>query len=217
MWIRLFNAFVKITGFIPQFFCFRTKIHYEDKKIQGRHVKGGAIVVSNHTSVFDYAVFIFVFFTRTLRTVMAEVLFEKQPLGTFLKMMGGIRVDRESNEYGFMGKCEKILSRGGLLCVFPEGRLPKKGEERPLPFKPGAAYLSMVTGVPVIPVYTNGSYFTKKRAEVIIGTPVYPSELIDNNKTDKENVTAINDALREKLLYLEKTLEKRQSKKEQTV
>jgi 1-acyl-sn-glycerol-3-phosphate acyltransferase len=210
MWIRLINAFAKVTGWPVQFFCFRTKIHYEDKKIQGRRIKGGAIVVSNHTSVFDYAVYIFVFFTRTLRTVMAEVLFQKQPLGTFLKMMGGIRVDRDANEYGFMGKCEKILQNGGLLCVFPEGRLPKKGEEKPLPFKPGAAYLALTTGVPVIPVYTNGSYFSKKRAEVIIGTPIYPSELTDGNKSDKENTTVINDALREKLIYLEKTLEKRQ-------
>ena len=214
MLITLFNAFTKITGFIPQFFCFRTKIHYEDKYAQGRHIKGGAIIISNHTSVFDYAVYLFVFFTRTLRTVMAEVLFEKQPLGTFLKMMGGIKVDRESNEYGFMSKCEKIVREGGVLCVFPEGRLPLPGEERPLPFKPGAAYLALCTGAPVIPVYTNGSYFKKKRAEVIIGTPVYPLELISPDKTDKENTSAINEALRNKLLLLEKTLEKRQKESE---
>ena len=214
MLIKLFNAFTKITGFIPQFFCFRTKIHYENKSVQGRRIKGGAIIVSNHTAVFDYAVYLFVFFTSTLRTVMAEVLFEKQPLGTFLKMMGGIRVDREANEYGFMGKCEKIVRGGGVLCVFPEGRLPKPGEEKPLPFKPGAAYLALVTGAPVIPVYTNGSYFKKKRAEVIIGTPVYPGELIRADKTDKENTALINEALRQKLLLLEKTLEK-QRKAEQ--
>ena len=208
--VRLFNAFVKLTGWLPQFICFRTKVYYEDKEAQNRSVKGGAIVVSNHTSVFDYAVYLFVFFGRTLRTVMAEVLFEKKVLGTFLKMMGGIRVDRDANEYGFMSKCEKILQKGGLLCVFPEGRLPKPGEEKPLPFKPGAAYLSLAANVPLIPVYTNGSYFKKSRARVIIGKPVYPFDYTCPDKSDKENTEAVNAALREKLLYLEKLLEERQ-------
>ena len=212
--IRLFNIFVKLTGWLPQLICFRTKIYYEDKAVQGRRVKGGAIVVSNHTSVFDYAVYLFVFFGRTLRTVMAEVLFKKKVLGVFLKMMGGIRVDRDANEYGFMSKCEKILQSGGLLCIFPEGRLPKPGEEKPLPFKPGAAYLSLADNAPIIPVYTNGSYFNKKRARVIIGTPIYPLDCTDNNKTDKENTEALNAAVREKLLYLEKLLEERQRSKE---
>ena len=214
MLIRLFNAFVKLTGWLPQFVCFRTKIYYEDKAVQGRRVKGGAIIVSNHTSVFDYAVYLFVFFGRTLRTVMAEVLFEKKVLGAFLKLMGGIRVDRDANEYGFMSKCEKILQNRGVLCVFPEGRLPKPGEEKPLPFKPGAAYLSLAENVPIIPIYTNGSYFNKKRARVIIGTPIYPNDYVTSGKTDKENTEAVNAALRKKLLYLEKLLEERQKGKQ---
>ncbi|MBQ7698920.1 MAG: 1-acyl-sn-glycerol-3-phosphate acyltransferase [Clostridia bacterium] len=213
MLIKLFNAFVKLTGWLPQFICFRTKIYYEDKAVQGRRVKGGAIVVSNHTSVFDYAVYLFVFFGVTLRTVMAEVLFEKKVLGAFLKLMGGIRVDRDENEYGFMSKCEKILQNRGVLCIFPEGRLPRPGEEKPLPFKPGAAYLSLAENVPIIPVYTNGSYFNKKRARVIIGAPVYPGDHSDPAKTDKENTEAVNAALRKKLLYLEKLLEERQKGK----
>ena len=213
MLIKLFNAFTKITGIIPQFFCFRTKVHYENKAVLGRYIKGGAIIISNHTAVFDYAVYLFVFFFRTLRTVMAEVLFQKQPLGTFLKMMGGIRVDREANEYGYMVKCEKILRDGGVLCVFPEGRLPKPGEERPLPFKPGAAYLALSTGVPVIPVYTNGSYFKKKRAEVMIGTPIYPRDHIQSDKSDKENTEILSAVMRERLLILEKSFEERTKQK----
>ena len=90
MMIALFNWFVKITGWPVQFLCFRTKILYEDRKVQGRHVKGSAIILSNHTSVFDYAVYLFVFFTRTLRFQMAEVLFEKPLLGLFLKCLGNI-------------------------------------------------------------------------------------------------------------------------------
>ena len=129
MMIALFNWFVKITGWPVQFLCFRTKILYEDRKVQGRHVKGSAIILSNHTSVFDYAVYLFVFFTRTLRFQMAEVLFEKPLLGLFLKCLGGIRVDRNAHDFGFLPKSEKILERGGVIGVFPESRLPLPGED----------------------------------------------------------------------------------------
>ena len=51
--IGFFNSFTKITGWIVQKICFRTKIYYEDKAVQGRRIKGSAILISNHTSVFD--------------------------------------------------------------------------------------------------------------------------------------------------------------------
>ena len=94
MLTEFFNGFVKVTGWPAYKIAFRPKVYYEDKSVQGRHIKGAAMVVSNHTSVFDYALLLFVFFTRTLRVQMAEVLFQKQPLGLFLKMMGGIYVNR---------------------------------------------------------------------------------------------------------------------------
>ena len=134
MLIKLFNAFVKITAFPVQWAIFRTKVYYEDKSAQSRRIKGAAILVSNHTSVWDYAGYMFVFFFRTLRTQMAEVLFEKKPLGLFLKMMGGIRVNRGANDFACVAKSQAILERGGVVEIYPESRLPLKGEERPLLF-----------------------------------------------------------------------------------
>ena len=67
MLTEFFNGFVKATGWPAYKIAFRTKIYYEDKSVQSRRIKGAAMVVSNHTSVFDYAVLLFVFFTRTLR------------------------------------------------------------------------------------------------------------------------------------------------------
>ena len=68
MLIKLFNAFVKITASPVQWAVFRTKVYYEDKSAQSRRIKGAAVLVSNHTSVWDYACYMFVFFFRTLRT-----------------------------------------------------------------------------------------------------------------------------------------------------
>ncbi len=204
--IALWNIFVKITAWPVQFFCFRTKVYYEDKKTQGRRIKGPAIIISNHTSIFDYAVYLFVFFSRTLRFQMAEVLFKKKILGTFLKMLGGIFVDRDSFDFGFVAKSEDILRRGGVVGIFPESRLPRKGEERPLEFKTSAAFIALSAGVPVIPVYTNGSYFNRKRARVIIGRPIDIFELSDDSLGEKENLKQISEKLRSRIIELEKLL-----------
>ena len=93
---KIVQSFVKVTGWPIQWCCFRTKVHYEDKKVQGRGIKGPAIIISNHTSVYDYAVMLYVFRFRYLRYLMAELLFKRPFLGKFLKCMGGIKVDRYS-------------------------------------------------------------------------------------------------------------------------
>lgn len=210
--IALFNWFCKITGFIVQFFAFRTKVYYENKSVQSRRIKGPAIIISNHTSVYDYAVFLFVFFSRTLRYQMAEILYKKKILGLFLKMMGGIYVNRDNHDFSFIYKSEEILKKGGVVGIFPESRLPLENEEKPLPFKISAAYLAMLSNVKVIPVYTNGSYFNKKRARVIIGEPIYMEQIYNPNLSEKENLETISNIYRNKIIYLGKLLDEKQKK-----
>ena len=205
--VHFWNWFAKITGWPVQFVCFRTKVYYENRATCSRRIKGPAIIISNHTSVFDYAVYLFVFFSRTLRFQMAEVLYKKRLLGWFLRRMGGIYVDRDGFDFGFVTKSEEILSRGGVVGVFPESRLPKPGEERPLEFKTSAAYIALRAGVPVIPVVTNGSYFNlKKRARVMIGEPINADDLSDPSLGEKEDLKSVSAKLRERIIELEKML-----------
>ena len=204
--IRFWNAFAKITGWPIQFFCFRTAIYYENKKTCSRRIKGPAIIISNHTSVFDYAVYLFVFFSRTLRFQMAEMLYKKKLLGWFLRRMGGIYVDRSGFDFGFITKSEDILRRGGVVGIFPESRLPRPGEERPLEFKTSAAFIALRSDVPVIPVVTNGSYFRKGRARVLIGEPINAKDLSDPALGEKEDLKNVSVKLRERIIELEKKL-----------
>ena len=208
-----FQAFTKITGWPVQWACFRTKIHYEDKKVQKRRIKGGAIIISNHTAVYDFAVMLFVFPFRTLRYVMAEVLFKKKGLARFLRLMGGIEVDRNAYDFAFLDKCREIIEKKGVVGIFPEGRLPLEGEERPIPFTPSAAYLALMSGAPVIPVYTDGCYFKKKRAHVIIGKPIDASSLVDSKLTEKENIEKVNDYFRLRIVELGNELQRQCRKK----
>ncbi len=197
-----FQMFVRITGWIPQWICFRTRLRYEDKAVQNRFIHGPAIIVSNHTSVYDFAAMLFVFPTRVLRYQMAEVLFKKKGLGPFLKLMGGIYLDRYNHQYGYMETSLEVLRKGGIVGIFPEGRLPRKGETPPLSFQPGAAFLSLTSGVNIIPVWVNGSYFHRKRACAVIGTPLSPGDYSDLPLTEKEKITEYTRALREKIIQL---------------
>lgn len=200
--IRFFNWFTKITGWPIWKIVLRPKYYYEDKKSQSRKIKKSAILISNHTSLFDYAVFLFTFFGRTLRYQMAEVLFEKKVLGWFLKNMGGIFVDRDSFDFSFIDKSVEILQKDGVVGIFPESRLPKKGETRPLPFKKSFVLIALQSNSPMIPVYTNGKYFCKERCRVIIGKPVFASDLEDKNKTEKENIDFIANYMRNRIIDL---------------
>ena len=205
--VHFWNWFAKITGWPVQFVCFRTKVYYENRATCSRRIKGPAIIISNHTSVFDYAVYLFVFFSRTLRFQMAEVLYKKRLLGWFLRRMGGIYVDRDGFDFGFVTKSEEILAKGGVVGIFPESRLPKPGEERPLEFKTSAAYIALRADVPVIPVVTNGSYFNlKKRARVMIGEPINVCDLSDPTLGEKEDLKNVSAKLRERIIELEKML-----------
>lgn len=197
LWIRIFNWFAKITGFIPFWIAFRTKVHYVDKAIQSRKIKGPAIIMSNHIQLFDYVVYIFVFWRRTIRTQAAEVLWKRPMLGPLLKQLGAIYVNRTTRDFSFCDESVQLLKDGWVLTIFPEARLPKQGEERPLPFKTSSAYIALQSGVPVIPVVTNGSYMNfKHRAQVLIGTPVYAADLKEEGKTEKENLRIVSEKFR---------------------
>lgn len=206
--IAFFHWFVKITGYIPQRLVFRTKVYYEDKSRQSRRIKGKAIVVCNHQSIYDFAALLFVFPGRTLRALAAEVLYDGRPLlGTLLKCFGMIRVDRDAMDFSFIDQCSGILNKGGVIEIYPEARLPKPGEERPLPFKPSAVHLALETDTPIIPVYSTGKLFCKERNRIIIGTPLNLRELTDESLTPTRNMENLTKKLRGTVIELQNKLE----------
>ena len=210
----LCNWFVKITGWIPQLLLFKIKVYYEDKSVQNKRVKGKAIIISNHNCLMDFAVLMFVFYRRTLRCAVAEIMYRKNFLMTFLlKFLGSVKVERESHDFSFLTKLKKLLDRGGVVEMYPEARLPKKGEKTPLEFKPSYVYLALESGAPIIPVYTEPTHFKRSRECVIIGKAIDVRELYDANLTEKENIDNINVYVRSKIIELAKELERQKEKK----
>ena len=210
---KLILWFVKITGFIPELLVFRRKTLYENKKNQSRRIKGRALIVSNHTSVFDVASAMFLFPFRDLYFITAELMFQKNKLFSwFLKRIGAIKVNRNVYDFKFVDESVKFLNKNKVVLVYPESRLPLKDEERPLPFKPSTVLIALKTHAPIIPIYTDGNYFNSKRNNVIIGEKIYLDTYYDNNKSEKENVIELNNLLRNKIIDLGNILNERKQK-----
>lgn len=203
----LLGWFVKITGYIPQKLFFRTKVHYNDKRAQSRRIKGRAIVISNHRSVWDFAMMMFLFPMRNLRCLVAEIMFQKNaPFTFFLKAMGCIRVERDTHDFTFIEKSVKLLDKNQVLEIYPEARIPKENEEKPTRFTPSAVYIALESGAPIIPVFTQGNYFNKPRNHVIIGKPIYARDLYNETLSKRENIEIINNILRNEIVELENEL-----------
>lgn len=201
---RLFQAFFKITAYIPQKIVFKIKLCFENRKIQSSFFRGSAIIVSNHLSVYDYIALIFAFFFRTTRGIAAEVLFKKNIfLTVFLHLLGLLRVNRGEHDFGFEKKAFEILKRKGIVVFHPEGRVPdREGDKAPLPFKTTFVYMALRAKVPVIPVYTNGKVFSKEPCRIVIGCPIDVNALYNNDLSEKENRRFIADYVSDKIQEL---------------
>lgn len=205
----LTNWFVKLTGWLPWVLVARPRIHFEDKAAQDRRIRGAAIVICNHTALWDFAALMFLFPLRTLRCVVAELMYEKNTfMRVFLKALGTIRVDRNIPDFAFLDQCAAILHKGGVVEIFPEARLPLPGENGLLPFKPSVVRMALESGAPVIPVYTDGNYFCIKRNHLVVGKPLDLRQYYDSSRSDKENLAAITEILKEKIYALSLQLQK---------
>lgn len=204
---RAVTAFVKITGAPAALPFFKYKIYYENKAAQSKKLPRPCILMSNHTSLMDFVLYLTVFFERYIRFLMAEVLFNKNAMFSWLLFkLGGIFVDRDAKNMSFLSESLKVLEGGGTVGVFPQGRLPVNG--KPWPFKPGVVLIALASGAPIVPVYTDGQYGITKRARIIIGESINLRELALSAEPDGEEIHRLTAFLEEKNESLRQKLEK---------
>ena len=115
------------------------------------------IVASNHASNIDPPLIGGVY-PRRLRYLAKASLFRNPLLGFCIRNLGAIPVTREDSQRA--GAVMKLLlerlNNGESILVFPEGSRSRDGKLQPL--EGGAAFLSVKSGVPVLPVYISGSF-----------------------------------------------------------
>jgi len=142
---NMFKLFFKVYN--------RLEVYGLDKIPRGIQV----IVAANHASYVDPPLVGGVFPGR-LRILAKESLFRVPMLGFFIRALGAIPVKREDGQKSgaVMKNLLSLLSDGKSVLLFPEGTRSPDGRLKPL--EAGVAYLSVKTGVPVLPVYVAGSF-----------------------------------------------------------
>ena len=116
---------------------------------------GGAVVVSNHVSYFD---FMFVGLAahpkrRLVRFMAKQAVFDNRVSGPLMRGMHHIPVDRSAGAAAY-GVAVRALQAGELVGVFPESTISRSFQLREI--KSGAARMAVEAGVPVLPVVTWG-------------------------------------------------------------
>ena len=203
--------FVKITGWIPNLLYLRRKTYYKNNNKTIKKRKEPAVIISNHTSLMDFPLYMYTFMGSTIRPLVAEVTYNKNWLmRVFLRLIGGIKVDRDNYDFSFMGECINALEKKHSVLIFPEGRLPKKEEKELLSFKPSFVYIALESDTPIIPVYTNGKYGLKGKTRVIIGEKIYVNDLMDENKSTEENINNICNYFRDYIIKLRDELNEKE-------
>lgn len=192
-------GFVKITGALPTLLFLKPKVRLAPGA--RRRLPKCCILVSNHISLMDFVVYLLVFPLRTVRFLMAEVLYNRSGLfALFLNCIGGIRVDRDSKDFGFVSHALEVLDSGHSVGIFPQGRLPR-GQER-VPFTVSTAFIATHTDAPIIPVYTDGNYGLFKRAGVVIGAPLYLTEHMRPGLNEQEQLAHLTQVLEQTVYAL---------------
>jgi putative phosphoserine phosphatase/1-acylglycerol-3-phosphate O-acyltransferase len=132
---------------------------YADIEIVGEQripATGAAIVVANHRSYFDPTLLGMVIAKRgrTVRFLGKKEVFDVPLVGSLVRAMGGIRVDRGTGSDEPLDAAAAALEGGELVALMPQGTIPRGQAffDPKLKGRWGAARLAHLTGAPVIPI-----------------------------------------------------------------
>lgn len=176
------------------------KLVYRIKKVNEENLpKDGAyIICANHINMLD-ALAVVCSCKRKVRFICKASMFKSKALGWALKLSDTIPLDRDKNDIESMKRSIKTLKNGEVLGVFPEGT--RKGMEKNLKAKSGAAFFSLRTGTPVVPIGIQGSFKPFTKVKLVFGKPLDFSEYYGKEK-DKEALEKVTNVIMDNIIML---------------
>ncbi len=139
-------------------------------EVVGAHLlpaRGPVVVCANHRSYWDPPLVGWAM-RRPARFLAKEELLRMPLLGRLMASLGAIPVRRGAADLGGIRRAVEALRGGAALVVFPEGTRNRSGRAL-LAGHPGAAYLALTTGAPIVPVAVSGSLRFRGRVRIIFG------------------------------------------------
>ena len=165
---------------------------------------GPAILVCNHVSGLDPTV-LQANSRRLITWMMAKEYFDVRAMRWFYEAVRAIPVARSGRDLAATRTALRLLERGRVLGIFPEGRIAESGKI--LPFQTGVAMMAIKADVPVIPAYIDGTmrganmlqaFLYPQRGRVAFGRAV----AFDRSDTSRETIEAATEAIRHAVVDL---------------
>lgn len=175
--------------------------------IENLPASGPYIIAANHSSYMDH--FLLAAMVRKERGNKLYFLtrseaFEGYWSDLWHRSTGCVPVDRANPEIASFRTMIKILKRGDIVVVYPEGTRSVDG--MPLPPKPGVIKLSLHADVPIIPIGIYGAHKIlpkgrlmprPSRAVLSIGGSLNYGERMTDSKSKEQTENALHHLMNE--------------------
>ena len=203
------RCFIKISGIIPFLIFITPRYFYASHKAkkESKKLKGGAIIIGNHSSTFDYITLLYRYPFRVIHTFVGPAIYRFGSLRHLCNVLENIEVKKDDPaNIESLRKARIYLNKGKTVAIFPEGRFEDNpGEiER---FSSSAIRLSFETNKPIIPYYFKGNYGVSKRAKYNIGEKIYVRDLVKGDELTNEELERINKYLQDVIKKLKHQLQ----------
>jgi 1-acyl-sn-glycerol-3-phosphate acyltransferase len=189
---------------LKAFFSFYLRLFHllRIRGVQHIPAHGPVILCANHSSYFD-SMLLALCCRRQVRFLIHHSFYHHPVFGWFAQRSGAIPVTQNGNDKEAMSRALAVLRQGGVLGIFPEGRLTLSG--LPNAGKSGAALLATATGAVIVPVTIAGAFgvYPKGRKKPGAGTitvTVHPPVRLDiRRRKEKDYLQQATDALMERI------------------
>jgi 1-acyl-sn-glycerol-3-phosphate acyltransferase len=171
--------------------------------------EGGFVLAPSHRSMMDIP-FIAWSTPRPIRYMGKAPVFKVPVLGGLFTRLGGFPVERDGTDRKAVRDSIAMLERGEILLVYPEGS--RQHGPKIAPLQPGAAYLSLRAGVPIVPVGIAGSEEILRghsgklprfaRCAMVVGEPLVPPARTGRGLVPRAEVDALSARLADELQHL---------------
>jgi 1-acyl-sn-glycerol-3-phosphate acyltransferase len=144
--------------------------------------EGGALVLSNHQSLFDPLI-VGLTLNRRMSPLARDTLFRFAPFAWLIRSLEAIPIDREGSGLAGLKEMLRRLKAGQIVLIFPEGTRTLDGEVATI--KPGFSALAKRAKVPLLPMGIDGAYQAWPRTQLLpglatihihVGEPISPEE-----------------------------------------
>ena len=147
-----------VNGVVSAFFRLTCRLHCDD--LDRLPKKGPAIIISNHTSVYEGPLYYVQLRPRRTVALAKKELWDHWATRMAMTAWDSIPVDRQGVDIKAIRRCMGVLDQGNFLCIAPEGHRSKDGSL--LRGRPGTTFLQLKLVFQCIPWFIGGLWILEK-------------------------------------------------------